>query len=223
MESAVAATLAEPYTRPRDFLARMAGLGRPVLWSLAATSFVSTVTAVAAGGWAWHEAGASADRVKVYVVQIDSAGAVVGHFPVADEWQPEVGQYLDFAQRWIRNLRSHPTDVETLKVQRRDVIWSTDARVYGPLQEEMKGEDELYSQTALDVSRLAANMVEQQSSSAVVLVRWTEQARGAAPPTYWSATLAVAHVPPRVVTDYERNPLGLFVTNYQITQTQDQK
>jgi type IV secretory pathway TrbF-like protein len=219
----VATALPEPYARPRDFLARMAGLGRPVLWSLAATSLVSTVAAVAAGGWAWHEARTSADRARVFVAQIDSAGAVVGCFEVAAEWQPEGGQYLDFAQRWIRNLRSHPTDIETLKVQRRDVIWSTDARVYGPLQDEMKREDELYRQTALDVSRLAANMVDQQSSRAVVLVRWTEQARGAAPPTSWSATLTVVHVPPRVVTDYERNPLGLFVTNYQITQTQDQK
>ena len=42
-------------------------------------------------------------------------------------------------------------------------------------------------------------------------------------PTSWSATLTVVHVPPRVVTDYERNPLGLFVTNYQISQTQDAK
>ena len=54
-----------------------------------------------------------------------------------------------------------------------------------------------------------------------MLVRWTEQPRGAAPPTFWSATLTVVHVPPRTTGEYERNPLGLFVTNYQITQTQD--
>jgi len=115
--------MAEPYARPRDFLARMAGLGRPVLWSLSATSLISTVAAVAAGGWAWHEARTSADSAKVYVAQIDASGAVVGRFQVSAEWEPEVGIYLDFAQRWIRNLRSRPPDVETLKVQRRDVIW----------------------------------------------------------------------------------------------------
>jgi len=219
----VTAALAEPYTRPRDFLARMAGLGRPVLWSLAATSLISTVAAVAAGGWAWHEARASADRAKVYVAQIDSSGAVVGRFQVSAEWEPEVGQYLDFAQRWVRNLRSRPLDVETLKVQRRDVIWATDQRVFGPLQDSMRKADEEYRQSAVDVTRIAANLVDQQSSRAVVLVRWSEQPRGAAPPTSWSATLTVVHVPPRTTGEYERNPLGLFVTNYQITQTQDQK
>jgi type IV secretory pathway TrbF-like protein len=215
--------MAEPYARPRDFLARMAGLGRPVLWSLSATSLISTVAAVAAGGWAWHEARTSADSAKVYVAQIDASGAVVGRFQVSAEWEPEVGIYLDFAQRWIRNLRSRPPDVETLKVQRRDVIWSTDQRVYGPLQDSMKRADEEYRQAALDVTRIAANLVDQQQSRAVVLVRWTEQARGAAPPTFWSATLTVVHVPPRVVSEYERNPLGLFVTNYQISQTQESR
>jgi type IV secretory pathway TrbF-like protein len=219
----VATVLPEPYTRPRDFLARMTGLGRPVLWSLAATSLVSTATAVVAGGWAWHEARTSADRAKVYVAQIDSSGAVVGRFQVSAEWEPEVGIYLDFAQRWIRNLRSRPLDVETLKVQRRDVIWATDARVYGPLQESMKKADEEYRQSALDVTRIAANLVDQQAARAVVLVRWAEQPRGAAPAATWSATLTVVHVPPRVVAEYERNPLGLFVTNFQITQTQDQR
>jgi type IV secretory pathway TrbF-like protein len=215
--------MAEPYARPRDFLARMAGLGRPVLWSLSATSLISTVAAVAAGGWAWHEARTSADSAKVYVAQIDASGAVVGRFQVSAGWEPEVGIYLDFAQRWIRNLRSRPPDVETLKVQRRDVIWSTDQRVYGPLQDSMKRADEEYRQAALDVTRIAANLVDQQQSRAVVLVRWTEQARGAAPPTFWSATLTVVHVPPRVVSEYERNPLGLFVTNYQISQTQESR
>jgi type IV secretory pathway TrbF-like protein len=212
--------LAEPYSRPRDFLARMVGLGRPVLWSLAATSAVSTVAAVVAGAWAWHEARTAADRVQTFVVQIDGSGAVVGRFPATAEWQPEVGAYLDFAQRWVRNLRSRPLDVETLKVQRRDVIWATDQRVFGPLQDSMKRSDEEYRQTAVDLTRLSANLVDQQESRAVVLVRWTEQPRGPAPPSSWTATITVAHVPPRVVTEYERNPLGLFVTSYQLTQEQ---
>jgi type IV secretory pathway TrbF-like protein len=87
----------------------------------------------------------------------------------------------------------------------------------------MRKADEEYRQSAVDVTRIAANLVDQQSSRAVVLVRWSEQPRGAAPPTSWSATLTVVHVPPRTTGEYERNPLGLFVTNYQITQTQDQK
>ena len=129
--------LAEPYARPRDFLARMAGLGRPVLWSLAATSLVSTVAAVAAGGWAWHEARASADRAqRLRRPDRRRRGAVVGRVP-------GLGRVGARGRRSTSTSRSAgsatcargPPDVETLKVQRRDVIWATDQRVYGPLQE----------------------------------------------------------------------------------------
>jgi type IV secretory pathway TrbF-like protein len=53
----------------------------------------------------------------------------------------------------------------------------------------------------------------------VVLVRWTEQVRAAGhQERAWTATLGVAHQPPRARREFERNPLGLFVTNFQITQ-----
>ena len=178
----MATALPEPYTRPRDFLARMAGLGRPVLWSLAATSLVSTVAAVVAGGWAWHEARTSADRAQGLRRTDRFERRRRRPLPGLGRVGARGRQYLDFAQRWIRNLRVRPLDVETLKVQRRDVIWATDQRVYGPLQESMKKADEEYRQSALDVTRIAANLVDQQASRAVVLVRWTEQPRGAAPP-----------------------------------------
>ena len=214
----MATSLAEPYGRPRDFLARMAGLGRPVLWSLAATSCLGTVGTLAAGGWAIYETRTATDAVKRYVIETDGTGAVIGRLPVSAEWAPEAGTYLDFAQRWIRSLRSRPLDLETLKLQRRDVIWTTDERVYGPLQESMRKADEEYRQSALDVVRIAANMVDQQPSRAVVLVRWAEQPRGAAPPTAWTATLTVTYAEPRARAEFERNPVGLYVTNFQITQ-----
>ena len=67
--------VAEPYGRPRDFVARMAGLGRPVLWSLAATSVLGVVAGIAGGAWAVYEAGRSADAVQRYVVYLDAGMA----------------------------------------------------------------------------------------------------------------------------------------------------
>ena len=99
--------LAEPYDRPRDFLARMAGLGRPVLWSLAATSLVSTVAARrgAAAGRVTRR-GARPTASSVYVAYLDASWRrsrpVRGRRP---QWEPRPGAWLDFARRWIRNLR----------------------------------------------------------------------------------------------------------------------
>ncbi len=41
----MATSTAEPYGRPRDYLWRMAGLGRPVLWSMAAATAETAVAA----------------------------------------------------------------------------------------------------------------------------------------------------------------------------------
>jgi hypothetical protein len=68
----------EAYSRPRDFVARMAGLGRPVLWSLAATSLFATVAAIGAGSWALYEARHAADSVQRYVVYLDGQSMPVG-------------------------------------------------------------------------------------------------------------------------------------------------
>ena len=129
------------------------------------------------------------------MAQIDARGAVVGRFEVAAEWEPEVGSTSTSRSAGSATCARGRTDVETLKVQRRDVIWSTDARVYGPLQDSMKRADEEYRQTAARRDRGSPRTSSTSSPSrAVVLVRWTEQARGAAPPTSWSATLTVVHV-----------------------------
>src|SRR5689334_5218233 len=105
---------AEPYGRPRDFIARMAGLGRPVLWSLAATSVLATAAAVAAGGWALYETRHAADAVQRYVVYVDATTAPVGRARIDAAWAPSPGAWLDFARRWVRDLRSRPADLETL-------------------------------------------------------------------------------------------------------------
>ena len=52
----------------------------------------------------------------------------------------------------------------------------------------------------------------------MVHARWTEQPRGAAPPTAWHATLTVTYAEPKARAEFERNPVGLYVTNFQITQ-----
>jgi type IV secretory pathway TrbF-like protein len=214
----MATPLAEPYGRPRDYVWRMAGLGRPVLWSMAAATAVSAVAAVAASAWALYETRTADDRVQRWVVWVDGTAAPIGRVPIGQDWSPSPGAYVDFAERWIRNLRSRPTDLDTLKLNRRDVIWTTDQRVYGPLQESMKKADEEFRNTAVDVARLAATLDDQQANRAVVHARWTEQPRGAAPPTAWQATLTVTYAEPKARAEFERNPVGLYVTNFQITQ-----
>ena len=82
----------------------------------------------------------------------------------------------------------------------------------------MKKADEEFRNTAVDVARLAATLDDQQANRAVVHARWTEQPRGAAPPTAWQATLTVTYAEPKARAEFERNPVGLYVTNFQITQ-----
>ena len=120
----MATPLAEPYGRPRDYVWRMAGLGRPVLWSMAAATAVSAVAAVAASAWALYETRTADDRVQRWVVWVDGTAAPIGRVPIGKDWSPNPGAYVDFAERWIRNLRSRPTDLNTLKLNRRHVIIS---------------------------------------------------------------------------------------------------
>jgi type IV secretory pathway TrbF-like protein len=211
---------AEPYGRPRDFLARMAGLGRPVLWSLATTSVLGVAAAVAAGSWALYETRHAADAVQRYVVYVDGQTVPVGQARIDAAWTPGPGAYVDFARRWVRFLRSRPTDIETLKYQRREVIRTTDARVYAELQESMRKADDELRQSALDVLSISANLVDSGPGRAVVLARWTEQARNAAgaAPVAWTATLTLTYQEPRAQAELERNPLGIYVTSFQISQ-----
>lgn len=212
---------AEPYGRPRDFLARMAGLGRPVLWSLAATSLLATVAAIAAGSWALYETYQAAGQVQRYVVYLDGQSMPVGQARISSTWTPADGAYVDFARRWIRFLRGRPLDIETLKFQRREVIWTTDARVYASLQESMERADEQVRQAAVDVGAIAANLVDSsQPRRAVVLVRWTETVRstGSAPAVPWTGTLTLTYEEPKAQREFERNPLGIYVTDFQLSQ-----
>src|SRR4051794_21332608 len=212
-------TIAEPYGRSRDFVARMAGLGRPVLWSLAATSFLGVAAGVAGGAWAVYETRHATDEVKRYVVYLDAGMAPVAQARIDSAWSPAPGAWLDFSRRWIRELRTRPTDMPTFEAQRREMIWTTDARAYDRLLPVLRKEDADLRNTAVDVTAVSANIKETSPRRAVVFVRWTEQVRGGAQgPAAWTATLTLAYQEPRAQAQFERNPLGIFVTDFQLSQ-----
>ncbi len=210
----------EPYGRPRDFFARQVGLGRAVVWSTSAAAVICALGAVGAGSWAIYETGRGADRVERYVVYLDDRSMPVSEAEIGKTWTPTDGAYLDFASRWIRFLRSRPLDIETLKFQRRQVIDTTDARVYAALKESMQAADEELRQAAVDVLSVSANLVERGPSRTVVLVRWTEQVRdgGLTKATPWTGTLTLAYEEPKVRREFERNPLGIYVIDFQLSQ-----
>lgn len=215
------AAIDHPYGRPRDFVARMTGLGRPVLYAMAFSTAVSTAAAVAAGAWAIHSTATGADRIKRYVVYVDAQTNPVRTAQIDAEWTPARGAYVDFAQNWIRNLRARPLDEHTLILQRKKVIWTTDGRVYGQLQESMKAADEVLRRSALDVETIAANLIEGDDDRAVVLVRWTERERSSpgARTTPYTGTITITYKPPAAQAEFDRNPLGMFVTAFQTTET----
>lgn len=211
----------QPHMRPRDFVARLTGLGRPVLYAMAFATVASVSAAIAAGAWAVHSTATREDRVKRYVVYVDAQMNPVRTAQIDAEWTPARGAYVDFAQNWVRNLRSRPLDEQTLILQRKKVIWTTDSRVYGQLQESMKAADEVLRRSALDVETIAANLIEGDAGRAVVLVRWTERERSApgARPTPYTGTIAITYKPPLAQAEFDRNPIGMYVTSFQTTET----
>jgi type IV secretory pathway TrbF-like protein len=122
----------------------------------------------------------------------------------------------------VRFLRARPLDIETLKYQRREVIWTTDARVYAALQSSMHEADEQVRHAAVDVQTIAANLVDSsEPGRAVVLVRWTETVRGSPSPSVaWTGTLTLTYQEPKAQKEFERNPLGIYVTSFQLSQEQ---
>ena len=212
----------EAYGRPRDFVARMAGLGRPVLWSLAATSLLATVAAIGAGSWALYEARHAADSVQRYVVYLDGQSMPVGQARISSSWQPGDGAWLDFARRWVRFLRARPLDIETLKYQRREVIWTTDARgLCGTPEQHARGgrAGQACGGGCADDRRQPGR---QQPARA---------GGGAGALDRDGAELALAaggvdrHADPHLpgaqgAAEFERNPLGIYVTSFQLSQEQ---
>ena len=181
---------------------------------------VSTTFGAAMGWWAWHEARTSRERVQSFVVYIEPNGQMVGD-PVAlgTEWSPQDGVFLDFGQRWVRNLRARPLDIETLKFQRREVIMATDRRAFTQLEESMRQADKIARSSAIVVDQISANLVEKKGDTALVLVRWQEELQaGGAKPSTWTASMRIVHVEPKARREFEANPLGLFVAEFQITQ-----
>lgn len=208
------------YDRTRDHFVRAVGLGRGTLWTFGTIALLSTAAAIGSGLVAWNEMAHSRDRIERYVVYLDDKSLPVAQARVGQDWRPQDGAYVDFSQRWIRYLRSRPLDVGVLKFQRAEVIKSTEQQVYAALQESMKAADDQVRNAAIDVQGISANLVERRDDdTAVVLVRWTEKVRSAnAKPRTWTGTLTVAYQPPVARREFERNPLGLYVTNFQITE-----
>ena len=69
---------------------------------------------------------------------------------------------------------------------------------------------------------IAANLIDGgEGDRAVVLVRWTEHARTApgARPVPYTATLTITYKAPSAQAEFDRNPLGFYVTDFQTTQT----
>lgn len=214
----------DPHDRPRDFIARMTGLGRPVLYAMAFSTAVSSAVAASAACWAIYKTETAAEQVKRYVVYVDPNMNTIRTGQIDAEWTPARGAYVDFAQNWVRNLRSRPLDEPTLILQRKKVIWTTDSRVYGQLQESMKAADQALQRSALDLGTIAANLIEGDADRAVVLVRWTEQPRSApgARPVPYTGTITINYKPPSAQAEFDRNPIGMFVTNFQVTQTTEE-
>lgn len=206
------------HQQSRQHFARVVGLGYWVYWVLGCLAVAGFTCGAVGGWWAWREARVSADRVERYVIYIDSTSTTVGKVGIGGGWTPVVGTYLDFAKRWILYLRGRPLDLNTLTYQRGEVIRSTDVKLYGQLQNSMKAADEQVRTAAVDVDEISANLLKQEGDSAIVSVRWREQVRKAGvEPVVWIATLKIIYVEPKVKGEFERNLLGLYASEFQIT------
>lgn len=217
----MATTTSEIDARSRRHFADMVGLSRGTIRTMKFATVLSTIFGVAMGGLAYYEAKVSGARIERFVIYLDDQNEPVGRpIAVAAEWTPQTGVYLDFARRWVRYLRSRPADVETLKFQRGEVIRQTHRKLYTQLQPIMKQADEQLRNAAVSVDSISANLVSEDpaTSTAIVLVRWVERVEeSGAKSTTWTATLKIASVPPDSKLIFERNPLGLYTIEFQIT------
>jgi type IV secretory pathway TrbF-like protein len=203
----------------RRHFAEYFGLGRGNIWTMRGLTVLTTCWALAASGWAWREQRVSADRVERYVIYLDATSTPVGKVGIGAGWTPVTGTYLDFAKRWVLYLRGRPQDINTLKYQRGEVIKATDRKVYQQLQASMKAADDQVQTAAVDIGEISPILLEEGDNEARVAVRWRETVRNAgAKPTVWIATLKITYIEPKVRLEFERNLLGLYVTEFQFTQ-----
>lgn len=199
---------------------RAAGLGRTAMLLATGGALVSALLAAGAASWAVYEAKQAPQRVERYVVYVGEGTQPVSVDLVGADWSPRAGAWADFATRWVRYLRARPRDIPTLRFQRQEVIWSTDQRVWSLLHDSMAAADEALRSTAVDVLSIAANVREHTANRAVVSVEWTEKFRheSMSEARAYTALLTTALKPPTTQTELDQNPLGLFVTSFQISQ-----
>jgi type IV secretory pathway TrbF-like protein len=218
----MATNTATPYDRARDHYGRIVGLGKGVTHGLAAAAVVSSLTAAAMGAWAVHEARQGAGRIERHIVRIDPQGAVVGELRVDETWRPSDGDLIGFATRWITNLRARPLDEVALRRQRLDLRDTSDQRVWNAIGEILKRADEEHGNRAVDVESVAANIfARERNGTALVSVRWTERVRGTnAKPVAWSAPLVLAYKEPTTTAEFGRNPVGIYVVDFQNIQVE---
>lgn len=215
----MAASHLEPLDRPRDFFAREVGLGHGVFRAMSVATVLSTATAIAAAGWALHTTWTAGDRVERYIVYVDSNAIPLRVSAAEADWHPDDGQFIAFAQQWVRFLRSRPRDESTLGYQRQWVGNSTDRSIYPQLLATMQAGDKQAGGSAVDVMSTSANVTEGSGNTRIVLVTWTEQVKsGSNPPATFTATLKIAYQKPRTSKEVSVNPVGLFVVSYQNTQ-----
>ena len=73
----------------------------------------------------------------------------------------------------------------------------------------------------MDVQTIAANLVDSsQPGRAVVLVRWTETVRGSPSAGGVDRHAPLTYQEPKAQREFERNPLGIYVTSFQLSQEQ---
>lgn len=206
-----------PFDRPRDWFMRAAGVGKTAILLATGAALLSSALATGTASWALYEARQAPRRVERYVVYVGPGTQPVSVDLVGTDWSPRAGAWADFAARWVRYLRARPLDVPTLRFQRQEVIWSTDQRVWPLLRESMTAADEALRSTAVDVLGVGANLRESTPSHAVVSVEWSETFRNEGEARVYTALLTLALKPPETRAELDQNPLGLFVTSFQIS------
>jgi type IV secretory pathway TrbF-like protein len=207
----------------RHAIARMVGLGRGVLYGMAAATIISTAGAVAMGLLLYREVKTDGDRIERYAIYLDGASNVTGVAKVGGDFIVTERMLLDFAPRWIRNLRARPKDNFTIKWQRNQAGLATDRKLVPALNKLLNEADERYGTASVDVlPSMSANVVKMDSpNQAIVIVRWVERVnRGVAEEKPWTARLTIVSRAPPTTLEFNQNPLGLYVVDVTMAQEQ---
>lgn len=206
------------------FILHTLGLSQGAFRRVTFSNVVLATLAAGTTGWALWLTHTADHRIERYVVVLDDQNQLVltaraGH----ENWMPTNGFLVKFAQDWVRNMRSRPNDPETIKHQWREVVRTTDQRLWGVLQEAAKDADTQLRAKTVSVLSISANVVARQGTNITMLVNWTERVDGSVDkdPKNYTATLGLSVQQPLTQGDakreFERNPTGVYVTSFQPT------